>query len=242
MKIDKDDLIFEAIVGGLVICSLFIAIYHAGKWIYSKTPKGIKERKAEEEKREKMNREIHELEKQLGLAERDDSYMNYAPLYIGNERRGREGYLADLKKKVASGYKSPDLILMIEETKGGICAPMFGYGDCRVLLLLHKDCYNVQVRASVEKDPLECVRINVEEPGELLRADCYVEATYSRNRRMRHIINYAAVRLQTLSECGNYQDYYVYAVPGNFQYSEVKAGTDEQLNKFIEDFKRKYKK
>lgn len=77
MKIDKEDLVWGAIVGGLVICSPFIAMYHAGKWIYSKTPKGIKERKAEEEKREKMNREIHELEKQLGLAERDDSYMNY---------------------------------------------------------------------------------------------------------------------------------------------------------------------
>lgn len=31
-----------------------------------------------------MNREIHELEKQLGLAERADSYTNYDPLYIGN--------------------------------------------------------------------------------------------------------------------------------------------------------------
>ena len=29
-----------------------------------------------------MNREIHELEKQLGLAERDDSYMHYDPLYM----------------------------------------------------------------------------------------------------------------------------------------------------------------
>ena len=239
MKIDKEDLVWGAIVGGLVICSPFIAMYHAGKWIYSKTPKGIEERKAEEEKREKMNREIHELEKQLGLAERDDSYMNYDPLYIGNEHRGREGYLADLKKKVASGYKSPDLILMIEETKGGICAPMFGYGDCRVLLLLHKDCYNVQDCAPVEKYSLEYVgRMNVEEPGELPGADCYVKATYS---SMRHTIDYA-VRLQTLSECGNYQDYYVYAVPGNFQYSEVKMGTDERLNEFIEDFKRKYKK
>lgn len=238
MKIDKEDLCVGAIVGGLVICSPFIAIYHAGKWIYSKTPKGIKERKAEEKKREKMNREIRELEKQLGLAERDDSYMNYDPLYIGNKRRGREGYWADLKEKVASGYKSPDLILMIKETKCGMCAPRFGYGDCRVLLLLHKDCYNVQERAPVEKYPLECTRINVEEPGKLLRADRYVKATYD---RMSHIIGYA-VRLQTLSECGNYQDYYVHGVSGNFQYSEVKTGTDEQLNEFIEDFKRKYKK
>ena len=127
MKIDKDDLIFVAIVGGLVICSPFIAMYHAGKWIYSKTPKGVKERKEKEKKQEEMNREIHELEKQLGLAERDDSYMHYDPLYIGNEQRGREGYWADLKKKAASGYRSPDLILMIEEAKGCICAPLFGH-------------------------------------------------------------------------------------------------------------------
>ena len=70
MKIDKDDLLLGGIVGGLVICSPFIAMYHIGKWIYSKTPKKIKEQKAEEKKREEMNREIHELEKQLGLAER----------------------------------------------------------------------------------------------------------------------------------------------------------------------------
>ena len=48
MKIDKDDLLFGAIIGGLVLCSPFIAMYHIGKWIYSKTPKKIKEQKAEE--------------------------------------------------------------------------------------------------------------------------------------------------------------------------------------------------
>ena len=87
MKIDKDDLLLGGIVGGLVICSPFIVMYHIGKWIYSKTPQKIKERKAEEKKREEINREIHELEKQLGLAERDDSYMHYDPLYMGNEQR-----------------------------------------------------------------------------------------------------------------------------------------------------------
>ena len=128
--------------------------------------------------------------------------------------------------------------MMIEETKGGICAPMFSYGDCRVLLLLHKDCYNVQDCAPVGKYSLEYVRMNVEEPGELPRADRYVKATYS---RMRHINDYA-VRLRTLSECGSYQDYYVHAVPGKFQFSKVEAGTDERLNEYIEEFKRKYKK
>ena len=48
MKIDKDDLLFRTIIGGLVLCSPFIAMYHIGKWIYSKTPQKIKERKAEE--------------------------------------------------------------------------------------------------------------------------------------------------------------------------------------------------
>lgn len=238
MKIDKDDLLFGAIIGGLVLCSPFIAMYHIGKWIYSKTPKKIKEQKAEEKKREEMNREIHELEKQLGLAERDDSYMHYDPLYMGNEQRGREGYWADLKKKVASGYKSPDLIWMIKETKGGICAPRFGYGDCQVLLLLHKDCYDILGCVPIERGSLEHIGNGSEGSGKLPRADRYVKASYE----MMTFSNDYAVRLQTLSECGNYQDYYVYAVPGNFQFSDVETGMDERLKKFIADFQRKYKK
>ena len=67
MRIDKDDLCFWAIIGGLVLCSPFIALYHAGKWMYGMTPKGVKERKAKERKLEEMNQEIHELEKRLGL-------------------------------------------------------------------------------------------------------------------------------------------------------------------------------
>lgn len=238
MKMDKDDLLFGAIIGGLVLCSPFIAMYHIGKWIYSKTPKKIKEQKAEEKKREEMNREIHELEKQLGLAERDDSYMHYDPLYMGNEQRGREGYWADLKKKVASGYKSPDLIWMIKETKGGICAPRFGYGDCQVLLLLHKDCYDILGCAPVESGTLEHLFNGSEGPGKLPRADRYVKASYE----MMTFSNDYAVRLQTLSECGNYRDYYVYAVPGNFQFSDVETGMDKRVKKFIADFQRKYKK
>lgn len=45
MKIDKDDLLFGTIIGGLVLCSPFIAMYHIGKWIYSKTPKRLKSKK-----------------------------------------------------------------------------------------------------------------------------------------------------------------------------------------------------
>ena len=237
MKIDKDDLLFGAIIGGLVICSPFIAMYHIGKWIYSKTPKKIKEQKAEEKKREEMNREIHELEKQLGLAERADSYTNYDPLYIGNTQEGREGYWSDLKKKAASGYKSPDLIWMIKETKGGICAPRFGYGDCQVLLLLQKDCYDILGCVPIERGSLEHIGNGSEGLGKLPRADRYVKAAYE----MMSFSNDYAVRLQTLSECGNYQDYYVYAVPGNCQFSDVETGMDKRLKKFIADFQRNKK-
>lgn len=47
-------------------------------------------------------------------------------------------------------------------------------------------------------------------------------------------------RLYTLAECGRYEDYFVVQVPGEFQFSDVEAGTDERLNEFIEDFKKKY--
>lgn len=49
-------------------------------------------------------------------------------------------------------------------------------------------------------------------------------------------------RLYTLTECGRYEDYFIVQVPGEFQFPDVEAGTDEQLNEFIADFKRKYKK
>lgn len=49
-------------------------------------------------------------------------------------------------------------------------------------------------------------------------------------------------RLYTLTECGRYEDYRVVQVPGEFQFSDVEVGTDERLNKFIADFKRRYKK
>lgn len=49
-------------------------------------------------------------------------------------------------------------------------------------------------------------------------------------------------RLYTLAECGNYDNYFIVQIPGEFQFSDVEAGTDERLNKFIADFKRKYKK
>ena len=178
MKIDKDDLCFGAIIGGLVICSPFIGLYHAGKWMYGMTPKEIKERKAKERKLEEMNRGIHELEKRLGLGERADSYTNYDPLYIGNKQEGREGYWSDLKKKAASGYKSPDLIWMIKEVKSGLCAPQFDYGDCQVLLLLHKDYYDILSCVPVERGPLEHIWNGSEGPGKLPRADCYVKAVY----------------------------------------------------------------
>ena len=233
MKIDKDDLLFGAIIGGLVICSPFIAMYHIGKWIYSKTPKKIKEQKAEEKKREEMNREIHELEKQLGLGERADSYTNYDPLYIGNKQEGREGYWSDLKKKAASGYKSPDLIWMIKEVKSGICAPRFGYGDCQVLLLLHKDYYDILGCVPVERGPLEYIWNGSDGPGKLPRADCYVKASYE----MMTFSNDYAVRLQTLSECGNYRDYYV----GTFDYQCLIQGKCEDLKTFVEDFDKMYK-
>ena len=211
MKIYKDDLCFGAIIGGLVICSPFIALYHAGKWMYGITPKGIKERKAKERKLEKMNQEIYELEKRLGLGERADSYTN---------------------------YDSPDLIWMIKEVKSGLCAPRFGYGDCQVLLLLHKDCYDILGCVPIERGSLEHIGNGSEGPGKLPRADRYVKAAYE----MMTFSNDYAVRLQTLSECGNYQDYYVYSVPGEFDYQRLLQGKCDELNKFIADFQQKYKK
>ena len=113
----------------------------------------------------------------------------------------REEYLNDLRKKVTENYKSPDLILAIEEvTSGEICLPCYS-GNYSALVLAHTDHYEMPHK------PLYCLGF-VAEP----RADKYFSAFYRLIDWMMNTIG----RLNTLSECGRHKDHFIVKIPGKF--------------------------
>lgn len=120
--------------------------------------------------------------------------------------------------------------------------------DCFVVLLVHKDYYRVPENALIRHKET----IDSEYLGAFSFSDDASLYVNSFNNYMNHfafhpsqmtepVRNYFR-RLYTLTECGNYDNYFIVQVPGEFQFSDVEVGTDERLNKFIADFKRKYKK
>ena len=163
----KEKLEFVALVAGFILCSPFIALYYIVKWLYQLTPWQIW-------KWIKRNREIHRL-------------------YYKSPKRGTS-YLDDLREKLRSNYKAPDMIVATLEEAGGIAAPSFD-GSCYVLLLIHKDSYDMADYVKTGVQPI------------LFSGDPWTAKAYF-----------------------------------DSQVFEVKTGTDEQLNEFIEDFKRRYKK
>ena len=119
--------------------------------------------------------------------------------------------------------------LNFEEAAGETLS--FFDGSCSVLLLVHKDSYDMADYVKTGVQPLLF-------RGKPWTAKAYFDFIQGIWRSSWDLTG----QLSTLQECGNYEDYYVAFVPGEHQVSEVEAGTDEQLNEFIADFKRKYKK
>lgn len=206
---DKEDFLW---IIGLILCSPFIALYYIVKWLYQLTPWQIW-------KWIKRNREIHRLEEALNF--------RYDPYYYKNSERS---YLDDLREKQRSNYKAPDIIVATLEEAAGKTLTFFD-GSCSVLLLVHKDSYDM---ADYVKTGVQPILFS----GDPWTAKAYFDSLHDMWRHSCDLVG----RLSTLTECGNYEDYYVAFVPGEHQVSEVEAGTDERLNEFIEDFKRKYKK
>ena len=206
---DKEDFLW---IIGLILCSPFIALYYIVKWLYQLTPWQIW-------KWIKRNREIHRLEEALNF--------RYDPYYYKNSERS---YLDDLREKQRSNYKAPDIIVATLEEAAGKTLTFFD-GSCSVLLLVHKDSYDM---ADYVKTGVQPILFS----GDPWTAKAYFDSLHDMWRHSCDLVG----RLSTLTECGNYEDYYVAFVPGEHQVSEVEAGTDERLNEFIEDFKRRYKK
>ena len=164
--------------------------------------------------KEKKERDlkIHELEEKLGLIGRDNKALYYDPHYYRNRNKNRNDYLVDLKKKVDCNYNSPDIITVIVEST--FDSSIFDKdSECSTLIMVHEDYYNVPQKKN-------------------WRADIY----FSFN-----VLSSTFNILSTLSECGKYSNYYVIAVPGNYQRKEVICGTGK-FAKVINDFKKVYKK
>ncbi len=211
---DKDDWMFCALIGGVIVCSPLIGLYYTGKWLYNHTPQKIKERRA-------INAEIKALEEKLGLYGRDEKALYYDDHYVNRGDNEREDYLKDLRKKVEEGYASPDLIIVIQHIYAELCIPflynMESNAVCKVLFMARKDIYNFPQDMVVDR---------------ALSYFGYFDDKWSRTID-------AGGRLMTLSECGHYKNYFLVHVPGMFRMNEVQHS--ERLQAFIEKFKRENK-
>ena len=120
--------------------------------------------------------------------------------------------------------------------------------DCYVVLLVRKDDYQVPEDALIRhKETISSSYIGTftftnSASAYFANFSSYMNHFAFHPSQMTEPVRSYFRRLYTLTECGNYDNYFIVQVPGEFQFSEVEAGTDEQLNEFIEDFKRKYKK
>lgn len=132
--------------------------------------------------------------------------------------------------------------------KGKLKASAFISKDCYVTLLIHKDYYRIPDDALIRhKETVDSKRVGSFSLNNSASAyfdyfRAYMKHFAFHPSQMTEPFNSYFRLLYTLTECGNYDNYFIVQVPGEFQFSEVEAGTDEQLNEFIEDFKRKNKK
>lgn len=171
----------------------------------------------------KRNKKIHGLEEKLGLGKRDDKAVYYDPFYYKNRDNDRSDYLNDLEYKVSQNYRSPDFIKVINRDADFInCWGTEGaYKEYSVAILINKKYYKKFKEGVEHSDILE----------KLIYRKCYEnpEFIFRINSSRTH---------ETLSECGNYKDYFYINIRGRF--TRFEAMTNKDINDFIEEFKRKY--
>ena len=132
------------------------------------------------------------------------------------------------------------------QNKGKANAPV--RKDCYVVLLVRKDDYQMPEEPLIRhKETINGTYIGNFAFTNNASVYCNNFSSYMNHfafhpSQMTEPVKSYFRRLYTLTECGDYDNYSIVQMPGEFQFSEVEAGTDERLNVFIEDFKRKYKK
>ena len=216
MKIDLDDILIIVLIVGGIICTPFLAVYYGGKWLYNHTPWELKKKK-------ELDKEIHLQEEKLGLYGRNNKALHYDPYCYKNKDWCMEDYLNDLKKKVKKSY--PDIILAIEETKGGIAYYIEYSGKCQVLMLANKNIYEIPSHRSITAFfDSSNAEMYFKVFHDFICSSCDLEG-----------------RLYTLTECGDMKNYFVVKIPGGFECKEV-CMENEKIKLFVENFKKDYKK
>ena len=222
-KIDKDELVDNVVVGGvlagLVLSIPFEMLANGVKKIYNRIP-------AVARKRERLNAEIRKLEQILGIEGRDETCVQYDPYFYRNFSRDRLHYYYALKNKVERGYKSPDIVLAMKIKKpeinflnmleSPICRANSGPSKYLVYLMADKGIYNI---------PDEVVQ-------KVLKEDLGMELFDD---------DFKSLGLATLSECGRPGDYFIMSAPGEYLYEDV-SYKNETIKKLIEDFRQRIQK
>lgn len=216
----KPDLYLWTFIAAGILLSPFIITYNVGKKLYDMTParaKKIRKMQQEtEEQEKKWETKIKELEKELGLKNRSPQTFHYDPYYYKNHNGNRYGYLKELIRKKNENYKDPETAILIKETK--ICSQIF-QNDCKVkvFVMLRKDRFY--------------------SPKDAQQADIDI------NRFTSMAISEFYNTVITLSECGNYENYYITQIPGTFRYTGNGIISDiDQINKYIDILKQEYLK
>lgn len=216
----KPDLYLWTFVAAGILLSPFIITYNVGKKLYDMTParaKKIRKMQQEtEEQEKKWETKIKELEKELGLKNRSPQTFHYDPYYYKNHNGNRYGYLKELIRKKNENYKDPETAILIKETK--ICSQIF-QNDCKVkvFVMLRKDRFY--------------------SPKDTQQADIDINRFTGMN------ISEFYNTVITLSECGNYENYYITQIPGTFRYTGNGIISDiDQINKYIDILKQEYLK
>lgn len=216
----KPDLYLWTFVAAGILLSPFIITYNVGKKLYDMTParaKKIRKTQQETEEQEKeLETKIKELEKELGLKNRSPQTFHYDPYYYKNHNGNRYGYLKELVRKKNENYKDPETAILIKETK--ICSQIFP-NDCKVkvFVMLRKDRFY--------------------SPKDAQQADIDI------NRFTSMAISEFYNTVITLSECGNYENYYITQIPGTFRYTGNGIISDiDKINKYIDFLKQEYLK
>lgn len=220
MKKMKTDLYLWTFVAAGILLSPFILIYNVSQKLYDMTParaKKIRKTQHETEEQEKeWETKIKELEKELGLENRSPQTFHYDPYYYKNHNGNRYGYLKELIRKKNENYKDPETAILIKETK--ICSQIF-QNDCKVkvFVMLRKDRFY--------------------SPKDTQQADIDINRFTGMN------ISEFYNTVITLSECGNYENYYITQIPGTFRYTDNGIISDiDKINKYIDFLKQEYLK
>lgn len=216
----KPDLYLWTFVAAGILLSPFIITYNVGKKLYDMTPARAKKirmmQQEAEEQEKKWETKIKELEKELGLENRSPQTFHYDPYYYKNHNGNRYGYLKELIRKKNEDYKDPETVILIKGTKT--------YSQ-----ILQNDC-KVKVFVMLRKDRFYS-------PKDAQQADIDI------NRFTSMAISEFYNTVITLSECGNYENYYITQIPGTFRYTGNGIINDiDKINKYIDFLKQEYLK